>query len=325
MKFKSHFDQLEYSSEVRTNTDEALMHVFEDYGPQCYVVQPQRAFLENNNDIIFTDEDIEMAFPDHRMPLYLGGQINDVFIGRTLVDTGSSVNILPLAVLTTAGIPTSKMARSQISINEFGNSSEETIGYIKIDLKISPIRLGGSNHIVWKNPEYGGVAHQASKIPQETEDTHVPVVEDESLHKIMPMPKNISRKGEHHLKSHAPNKCKGAEKLDEEAVIHLTLHPRISSNNRSFAPLLKKMKEFIRNALATFGSKLTFVKEKLNIAVIRRKPPTIDAPFLEEAPEGDDWRETVRIEFSKPNKELNVKCLKEYINVTGTFYKCLSG
>lgn len=52
-------------------------------------------------------------------------------------------------------------------------------------------RLGGSNHIVWKSPEYGGVAHQASKIPQETEDTPVPVVEDESLHKIMSVPKNM--------------------------------------------------------------------------------------------------------------------------------------
>lgn len=58
------------------------MHVFEDYGPQCYAAQPLRVFLENNNTIIFTNEDMEVAFPDYRRLLYLEGQINDVFIGE---------------------------------------------------------------------------------------------------------------------------------------------------------------------------------------------------------------------------------------------------
>ena len=60
--------------------------------------------------------------------------------GKALVDTGSFINILPLAVLTVAGVPMSKVVRSQISINGFGNSNKETIGYIEIVLKIGFIR-----------------------------------------------------------------------------------------------------------------------------------------------------------------------------------------
>ncbi|XP_068317131.1 uncharacterized protein [Pyrus communis] len=77
------------------------------------------------------------------------------------------------------------------------------------------------------------------------------------------------------------------------------------------------------NALATFHSKLTFVKKQANVVVIRREASSTDAPFLKEAPEGDDWKETVRRELSKLSEAFSIKCLKEYINVTWTLYKRL--
>ncbi|CAL2229593.1 unnamed protein product [Prunus armeniaca] len=83
---------------------------------------------------------MEVPYPDHRRPIYLEGQINDVFIRRALVDTGSSVNILPLSVLTAAGIPLSKIVQSQTSISGFGNKSEVTVGHMQVNLKVGPIR-----------------------------------------------------------------------------------------------------------------------------------------------------------------------------------------
>lgn len=59
---------------------------------------------------------------------------------KLLVDNGLSVNILPLAVLTAAGVPMLNVVGSQISINGFGNNYEEAIGYIQIDLKIGLVR-----------------------------------------------------------------------------------------------------------------------------------------------------------------------------------------
>lgn len=41
------------------------MNVFEDYGPQCFTAQPHRAFLENDNVIIFMNEGMKVVFLDH--------------------------------------------------------------------------------------------------------------------------------------------------------------------------------------------------------------------------------------------------------------------
>ncbi|CAL8137850.1 unnamed protein product [Prunus armeniaca] len=83
---------------------------------------------------------MEVPYPDHRRPLYLEGQMNGVFIRRALVDTGSSVNILPLSVLMAAGIPLSKIVQSQTSISGFKNMSKITVGHMQVNLKVGPIR-----------------------------------------------------------------------------------------------------------------------------------------------------------------------------------------
>ncbi|CAL8079297.1 unnamed protein product [Prunus armeniaca] len=139
-KFKSLFDQLGFGPQAREAAAVSLMNISEESNSQCFTTQPQRSFLGNDNAIVFTDEDMEVPYPDHRRPLYLEGQINDVFIRRALVDTGSSVNILPLSVLTAAGIPLSKIVQSQTSISGFGNKSEVTVGHLQVHLKVGPIR-----------------------------------------------------------------------------------------------------------------------------------------------------------------------------------------
>ncbi|CAL2240079.1 unnamed protein product [Prunus armeniaca] len=92
---------------------------------------------------------MEVPYPDHRRPLYLEGQISDVFIRRALVDTGSSDNILPLFVLTASGIPLSKIVQSQTSISGFGNQSEVTVGYMQMWLITLCWEGHGSTSINW--------------------------------------------------------------------------------------------------------------------------------------------------------------------------------
>ncbi|CAL2265922.1 unnamed protein product [Prunus armeniaca] len=139
-RVKSLFDQLGFGPQAREAAAVALMNISAESNPHCFTAQPQRSFLENDNVIVFTDEDMKVPYPDHRRPLYLEGQVNDVFIRRALVDTGSSVNILPLFVLTAASIPLSKIVQSQTSISGFGNQSEVTVGYMQVNLKVGPIR-----------------------------------------------------------------------------------------------------------------------------------------------------------------------------------------
>lgn len=55
------------------------------------------------------------------------------------------------------------------------------------------------------------------------------------------------------------------------------------------------------------------------------KASTIDATFPKEGSEDDDWREIVKKKLSKLSGELNIKYLKEHINIAGTLYKRLFG
>ena len=68
-----------------------------------------KAFLQDTNEITFNDEDMEVGYSDHRRPLYLATSINQIPIKRALVDTGASVNFIPLNTLQVAGISESKI------------------------------------------------------------------------------------------------------------------------------------------------------------------------------------------------------------------------
>ena len=48
---------------------------------------------------MFSDEDMEVGYPDHKRPLYLAASINQIPIKRALVDTSVSVNLIPLSTL----------------------------------------------------------------------------------------------------------------------------------------------------------------------------------------------------------------------------------
>ena len=58
-----------------------------------------KTFLQDTNEITFNDEDMEVGYSDHRRPLYLATSINQIPIKRALVDTGVSVNFIPLNTL----------------------------------------------------------------------------------------------------------------------------------------------------------------------------------------------------------------------------------
>ncbi|KAB2631243.1 hypothetical protein D8674_008762 [Pyrus ussuriensis x Pyrus communis] len=101
-------------------------------------------FAPSLSDEVFTI-DMPEEYNEGALEVQLFNQemmaINDVFIRQALVNTGSSVNIVPLAMFTAASVPTSKVLKSKIFINGFGNNSDETMGYIEIDLKICPMRF----------------------------------------------------------------------------------------------------------------------------------------------------------------------------------------
>ena len=110
-KFKILFDQLGLTTKERKIAMEALVSIASRAGVECLSAEipDDRTFLQESTEITFSNEDIEVGYPDHRRPLYLAASINQISIKRALVDTGASVNLIPLSTLQAAGISERKI------------------------------------------------------------------------------------------------------------------------------------------------------------------------------------------------------------------------
>ena len=73
---------------------------------------------------------MEVGYPDHRRSLYLVASINQIPIKRALVDTGASVNLIPLSTLQAAGILERKIHGCPMEVTGFGRRGEYTTGHI---------------------------------------------------------------------------------------------------------------------------------------------------------------------------------------------------
>ena len=89
-KFKNLFDQLRLTTKERRIATEALVSIASGARVEYLSVEilEDMALLQESTEIMFSDEDIEVGYPDHRRPLYLAASINQIPIKRALVDTG---------------------------------------------------------------------------------------------------------------------------------------------------------------------------------------------------------------------------------------------
>ena len=97
---------------------------------------------------------MEVGHPDHRRPLYLAASINQIPIKRALVDTGASVNLIPLSTLQVAGISERKIQRCPMEVTGFGGRGEYTAGHIQLWLKVGPIASLAHFHVVRTEVSY---------------------------------------------------------------------------------------------------------------------------------------------------------------------------
>ena len=91
---------------------------------------------------------MEVGYSDHKRPFYLAASINQIPIKRALVDTGASVNLIPLSTLQAAGISKRKIQGCPMEVTRFGRRGEYTAGYIQLWLKVGPIASLARFHVV---------------------------------------------------------------------------------------------------------------------------------------------------------------------------------
>ena len=110
----------------------ALLQEFDQLGLLSAKVADDRALLQESSEITFSNEDIEMGYPDHRRPIYLAASINQIPIKRELVNTGASVNLIPLSTLQAAGISERKIQGCPMEVTGFGGKGKYTAGHIQL-------------------------------------------------------------------------------------------------------------------------------------------------------------------------------------------------
>ena len=108
------------------------MSIASGAGVECLSekILDDRAFLQELIKITFSNEDMEMGYLDHRRPLYLAASKNQIPIKRVLVDTGSSVNLIPLSTLQAARISERKIQGCPMEVTGFGGRGEYTACHI---------------------------------------------------------------------------------------------------------------------------------------------------------------------------------------------------
>ena len=108
---------------------------------ECLTVEVagDKALMQELSEITFSDEDMEVGYSNHRRPLYLAVSINQIPIKRALVDTGASINLIPLSTLQVAGISERKIQGCPMEVTRFGGRGEYIVGHIQLWLKVGPI------------------------------------------------------------------------------------------------------------------------------------------------------------------------------------------
>nr|POF21549.1 hypothetical protein CFP56_10762 [Quercus suber] len=128
----------------------ALVSIVFGVGVECLLaeVPDDRALLQESTEITSSDEDMEVRHSNHRRPLYLAASVNQIPIKRALVDTGASVNLIPLSTLQAAGISERKIQGCLMEMTGFGGRGEYTASHIQLWLKVGPIASLAWFHVV---------------------------------------------------------------------------------------------------------------------------------------------------------------------------------
>ena len=100
---------------------EALVSIASGAGVECLAVETRvdKTFLQDTNEITFSNENMKVGYSDHRRRLYLVASINQIPIKRSLVDSSTLVNLIPLSTLQVAGISVSKIQECPIEVTGF--------------------------------------------------------------------------------------------------------------------------------------------------------------------------------------------------------------
>ncbi|XP_050893409.1 uncharacterized protein LOC127100312 [Lathyrus oleraceus] len=96
------------------------------------------ANLNASSCLMFTDDDLPPNGREHNMALHISIKCTDVTLAPVLVDTGSSLNMLPKTTLAQLNIKGAQMRPNALIVKAFDGSKQTVIGEIDLPILIGP-------------------------------------------------------------------------------------------------------------------------------------------------------------------------------------------
>ena len=96
------------------------------------------ANITSCNNISFCDEELPEEGRNHNLALHISMNCKDDALSNVLVDTGSSLNVLPKSTLSRLSYQGAPMRYSGIIVKAFDGSRKTVIGEVDLPVKIGP-------------------------------------------------------------------------------------------------------------------------------------------------------------------------------------------
>jgi hypothetical protein len=112
------------------------------------------ASITTNSCLSFNDEDLPMEGKAHNKALHISTMCQDTVLARVLVDTGSSLNVLPKSTLNKMSIDGVYLKPSSLIVKAFDGSRRSVIGEVCLPIQIGPHTFGITFQVMDINPAY---------------------------------------------------------------------------------------------------------------------------------------------------------------------------
>ncbi|KAI5426999.1 hypothetical protein KIW84_032429 [Lathyrus oleraceus] len=96
------------------------------------------ANITSCNNLSFCDEELLEEGRNHNLALHISMNCKDDIISNVLVDTGSSLNVLPKLTLSRLSYQGAPMRYSGVIVKAFDDSRKTVIGEVNLPVKIGP-------------------------------------------------------------------------------------------------------------------------------------------------------------------------------------------
>ena len=114
----------------------------------------QVAYQEAKDSVTFSNKDLVNRAVDDDRALYVTAFLGASQTKRALIDTGASINILPLPAFNAMGILRERIIPKPTQVAGVGALQQNTLGHMSLDLRVRPIRAPTLMHVMEGNTSY---------------------------------------------------------------------------------------------------------------------------------------------------------------------------